>query len=316
MNMLRDKKFRILYIPENQSEMRELMVSRNRLIFAGAALFGFLFISMTGLGMLFSKYTGDERLSDLSSENRILKEQMSDIGNRMRVMDEQIKMIRAKDSELRVVADLPDVDMVLRDAGIGGSDFEISYNPDMVSGDANELVKTNLQNLEKLESKLKLELQSYADLQSQITANAGKLQYMPSINPLKRGRITDRFGVRKSFRSFVPHTGLDIAARWGTPVYATADGVVEGVTWRGGYGKSIIVDHGNGFKTLYGHLSSYKVKTGERVKRNQKIAEVGSTGLSTGPHLHYEVRVNNIPQNPELFIFFDMVDYLEMQGNF
>lgn len=125
--------------------------------------------------------------------------------------------------------------------------------------------------------------------------------------------MTDRFGVRKSFRSWKAHTGLDIAARWGTPVYVTADGVVESVTWRGGYGKSIIVDHGNGVKTLYGHLSAYQVRNGQKVKRNQKIAEVGSTGLSTGPHLHYEVRVNEICQNPELYIFFDMISYLEVK---
>ncbi|HNO09630.1 MAG TPA: M23 family metallopeptidase [bacterium] len=313
MKWFTDKRFRLLYVPENQSGMRELMVSRNRLTLFLAALVSFLFISMSILGFLFSNYSGDERLAELNAENRILKDQLSDIGGRMKVIDEQLKLIRTKDSELRVIADLPDINMLLKDAGIGGSDLEIDYNPDLLSDDADALVRKNLENLEKLESNIKLELQSYAELHENISANAAKLVYLPSINPIKRGRITDRFGVRKSFRSFIPHTGLDIAARWGTPVYVTADGVVEGVTWRGGYGKSIIVDHGNGIKTLYGHLSSYKVKNGERVKRNQKIAEVGSTGLSTGPHLHYEVRINNVPQNPELFIFFDMVDYLEMQ---
>jgi murein DD-endopeptidase MepM/ murein hydrolase activator NlpD len=310
---MKDKKFRLLYFPDNQSEMREIQVSRNRLLVMGISLICFLFVTMTGLGILFSTYTGDERLSTLSTENQILKNQISEMSDRMTVINKDIEKIRAKDSELRLVSNLPDVEEMLKDAGIGGSDFQIDYNPDLISGDADELIRTNLTNLEKLETSMKLELQSYADLQNQITTNVKHLSFIPSICPLKTGRVTDRFGARQAFRSWKAHTGLDIAARWGTPVYVTADGVVESVTWRSGYGKSIIVDHGNGVKTLYGHLSAYKVRTGQKVKRNDKIAEVGSTGLSTGPHLHYEVRVNEICQNPELYIFFDMVNYLEVK---
>jgi murein DD-endopeptidase MepM/ murein hydrolase activator NlpD len=310
---MKDKKFRLLYFPENRSEMREVIVSRYRLMMIGISLICFLFITMTGLGVLFSTYTGDERLTALSSENQILKTQISDMNERMAAVSKDIERIRAKDSELRLVSNLPDVEEMLKDAGIGGSDFKIDYNSDLVSGEADELIHRNLANLEKLETSMKLELQSYADLQNQISTNVKRLSFIPSICPLKTGRVTDRFGARQAFRSWKAHTGLDIAARWGTPVYVTADGVVESVTWRSGYGKSIIVDHGNGFKTLYGHLSAYKCRTGQKVRRNDKIAEVGSTGLSTGPHLHYEVRVNNICQNPELYIFFDMVNYLDVK---
>lgn len=310
---MKDRKFRLLYFPESQSEMREIMISRNRLIFMGAGVICFLFITMTGLGVLFSTYTGDERLTKLNTENNILKDQISLMGRRVKNIENEINTIRTKDSELRLVSNLPDVEDMLKDAGIGGSDFQIDYNPDLVSSDADELIRSNLKNLDKLEASLNLEMQSYSELQNQINARSNKLNYIPSICPIKKGRVTDRFGVRKSFRSWKAHTGLDIAARWGTPVYVTADGIVETATWRGGYGKSIIVDHGNGVKTLYGHLSSYHVRNGQKVKRNQKIAEVGSTGLSTGPHLHYEVRVNEICQNPELYIFFDMISYLEVK---
>lgn len=310
---MKDKKFRLLYFPESQSEMREIMISRNRLIFMAVAAVCFLFVAMTGLGVLFSTYTGDERLAQLNAENQILKHQISSMGSRVNNIESEISMLRTKDSELRLVSNLPDVEDMLKDAGIGGSEFQIDYNPDLISADADELIKSNLKNLDKLEASLNLEMQSYAELQNQINSRLNQLNYIPSICPIKKGRVTDRFGVRKSFRSWKAHTGLDIAARWGTPVYVTADGVVESVTWRGGYGKSIIVDHGNGVKTLYGHLSSYQVRNGQKVKRNQKIAEVGSTGLSTGPHLHYEVRVNEICQNPELYIFFDMISYLEVK---
>lgn len=311
--MLKEKKFRLLYFPESQSEMREIMISRNRLFFMGTGVICFLFITMTGLGILFSTYTGDERLAELNTENDILKEQISTMGLRVKNIENEITAIRHKDSELRLVSNLPDVEDMLKDAGIGGSDFQIDYNPDLISSNADELIRNNLKNLDKLEASLNLEKQSYSELQNQINSRFNQLNYIPSICPIKKGRVTDRFGVRKSFRSWKAHTGLDIASRWGTPVYVTADGVVETATWRGGYGKSIIVDHGNGVKTLYGHLSAYQVRNGQKVKRNQKIAEVGSTGLSTGPHLHYEVRVNEICQNPELYIFFDMINYLEVK---
>lgn len=310
---MKDKKFRLLYFPESQSDMREIIISRNRLIFMAIAVICFLFVAMTGLGVLFSTYTGDERLAQLNTENQILKHQISAMGSRVKNIEMEINTIRTKDSELRLVSNLPDVEDMLKDAGIGGSEFQIDYNPDLISADADELIRSNLKNLDKLEASLNLEMQSYAELQNQINSRLSQLNYIPSICPIKKGRVTDRFGVRKSFRSWKAHTGLDIAARWGTPVYVTADGVVESVTWRGGYGKSIIVDHGNGVKTLYGHLSAYQVRNGQKVKRNQKIAEVGSTGLSTGPHLHYEVRVNEICQNPELYIFFDMISYLEVK---
>ena len=309
----KDKKYRLLYFPENQSEMREVILSRNRVVILMSVVVSFLFITMTALGILFSTYTGDERLAKLNTENMLLKDQLVTMRDRIKSVENQIGDLRARDAELRVVANLPSVEDVLRDGGIGGSDFKISYNPDLLGTDAEDLVRTNLENLEKLETGITLELQSYHELNEEVNANAGKLSFIPSICPMKTGRVTDRFGARKSFRGWKAHTGLDIAARWGTPVYSTADGTVESVTWRGGYGKSIIIDHGNGVKTLYGHLSVYHVRNGQKVKRNQKIAEVGSTGLSTGPHLHYEVRVNDICQNPELYIFFDMVNYLEVR---
>lgn len=311
---MKDRRFRLLYLPENQSEMREFFISRNRMVFFGVAVLGLLLILTTVIGVLFSSYTGDERLAALQAENQILKGQVSETTDRIRDLMKQVDIIRERDSELRLVNNLPEVEEILKDAGIGGSDLGFRYNPDLLSAESEDLVRTNLENLDKLESSIKLEMQSYADLTEKINSRASKLSYIPSICPIKKGgRVTDRFGVRRSFRGWKAHTGLDIAARWGTPVYATADGVVESVTWRGGYGKTVIIDHGGGVKTLYGHLSAYNVRRGDKVNRNDKIAEVGSTGLSTGPHLHYEVRVNSVVQNPELYIFFDMVDYLEVR---
>ncbi len=306
----KDRKFRILYLPENQSEMREYILSRNRIWFFSGVLIAILFIMMSVIGIVFSEYSRDERLSALRNENKVLKQQLAHMETRIVNAEEQLHGLHRKDSELRLVSNLPDVEQILRDAGVGGSVSEFSYNPDLLSSDAEVLIESNLKNLDKLETAINLEMQSYATLNAQIQSNLQRLNYIPSVSPMRTGRITDRFGTRRGFRGWKSHTGLDIASRWGTPVYATADGTVESTAWRSGYGKSIIINHGNGFKTLYGHLSAYSVRRGQTVKRNQAIGKVGSTGLSTGPHLHYEVRYNDIVQNPELYIFFDMVDQL------
>ncbi len=120
--------------------------------------------------------------------------------------------------------------------------------------------------------------------------SSGKLQW-----PTTRRRITQYYTWR--------HTGVDIADPVGTPIYAGEDGIVETAGWnRGGYGYYIIIDHGNGLKTLYGHNSKLLVSAGERVTRGQQISNMGSTGRSTGPHLHFEVRLNGKRVNPLNYI--------------
>jgi murein DD-endopeptidase MepM/ murein hydrolase activator NlpD len=98
------------------------------------------------------------------------------------------------------------------------------------------------------------------------------------------------------------HTGVDISAPMGTGVKATADGIVIHANWYFGYGRCVIVDHGNGYQTLYGHLSSVDVIEGQEIRQNEVVGRVGNSGHSTGPHLHYEVRVHSTPVNPYRFL--------------
>jgi murein DD-endopeptidase MepM/ murein hydrolase activator NlpD len=129
-------------------------------------------------------------------------------------------------------------------------------------------------------------------------------QVTPSMRPLDGGWISSPFGFRESpFTSEHEfHSGVDIAAHKGTPVKATANGTVSFVGYKGSYGKAVSINHGFGIVTRYGHLSSFHVKKGQKVLRGDVIGEVGSTGRSTGPHLHYEVRLNDIPVNPEKYM--------------
>ncbi len=121
------------------------------------------------------------------------------------------------------------------------------------------------------------------------------------INPIS-GTITSRFGARSSRRSSV-HTGLDIAASTGTPISATASGTVTYAGVKGAYGNFIVISHENGVQTYYAHCSSINVSVGQKVNQGDMIGRVGSTGNSTGPHLHLEVRVNGVAQNPQNYVY-------------
>ena len=121
------------------------------------------------------------------------------------------------------------------------------------------------------------------------------------IKPIN-GTISSRFGARSSIRSSV-HTGLDIAASKGTPIKAAAGGTVIYSGWKGSLGKLVVIDHGNGVETYYAHCNSLVASKGETVSQGQVIAYVGSTGNSTGPHLHLEIRVNGVAKNPQNYLY-------------
>jgi murein DD-endopeptidase MepM/ murein hydrolase activator NlpD len=133
---------------------------------------------------------------------------------------------------------------------------------------------------------------------------------IPSQRPVRDIVFSSAFGVRSDpFRgSAAMHSGIDLAGPLGTPVYATADGVVGRAGWASGYGNLVELEHGKGIETRYGHLSKILVRVGQRVKRGDLIAKMGSTGRSTGSHLHYEVRLDGRAVNPLPFL--QSADYL------
>ena len=123
-----------------------------------------------------------------------------------------------------------------------------------------------------------------------------------SLIPPVSGRISSRFGVRSSIRSSA-HTGLDIATSKGTPIAAAAEGIVSFAGWKGAYGNLIVITHADGVQTYYGHCNSIYVSDGDYVDQGEIIGEVGSTGNSTGPHLHLEVRVDGVAYNPQNYLY-------------
>lgn len=185
--------------------------------------------------------------------------------------------------------------------GVGGG-----IDTDELSSIIQETEETMLQKIDHL-AKLKEAALNQEELSQRLMEffqdQKTLLASTPSIWPVK-GWVTSGFGMRKSpfTGRKTMHAGIDIATRTGTPIAAPADGVVSFSGRKGSFGKVLVIDHGYGYNTFYGHCSSLKKKVGERVKRGDVIAYVGNTGRSTGPHLHYEVRVNGVPTNPTKYI--------------
>ncbi len=175
------------------------------------------------------------------------------------------------------------------------------------TGQGGPVVQPDLNQLNNLVKELKASAvareQSLENLKSALTEKNERLAATPSIWPTN-GEVTSRFGWRSSPWGWGSdwHPGIDIANDTGTPIVAAADGTVVGNSWTGGYGKMVEINHGNGIVTIYGHTSEIIVAVGQPVKKGQTIAYMGSTGLSTGSHLHYEVRVNGTAVNPSSFL--------------
>lgn len=148
-------------------------------------------------------------------------------------------------------------------------------------------------------------IEKYKQTITELEETNNELRHIPTAWPTNSSKITSEFGVRTDPFNYSSafHTGIDIEGNRGAPVYAGADGIVVLAEYYGGYGNAIIIRHSNTHKTLYGHLSKIKVQVGDQVKKGEMIGLVGSTGRSTGPHLHYEVLKNGVPIDPSPFMY-------------
>lgn len=172
----------------------------------------------------------------------------------------------------------------------------------------NELANT----LNNLDARINYQFKSYDDIAKLIKNQGEKLASIPAIQPVSNrdlDRIASGFGMRIDPVYGTPkmHKGLDFTAPQGTPIYATGNGTVKEAGFsEGGYGNHVVINHGYGYETLYGHMVRVKVRMGQKVKRGELIGWVGSTGKSTGPHCHYEVHVNGNEVDPVYFFFNDL----------
>ena len=174
-----------------------------------------------------------------------------------------------------------------------------------------ELVKSMRDQLNNLSLRLNFQGKSYDDIEDLVKNKEKLLLAIPAIQPVSNknlNRIASGFGNRIDpvYKVHKFHAGLDFTAPIGTPIYATADGVVREAAFNGGYGNHVIINHGYSYETLYGHMSRIKAKQGQTVKRGEVIGYVGNSGKSTGPHCHYEVHRKGIPVDPIYYFYNDL----------
>ena len=195
-----------------------------------------------------------------------------------------------------------------RELGTGGNQKKYAAMLDMAHGD---LVVEISKKLDVLEKRIVAQSMSFDSVVSMAKSKEKLLQSIPSIQPISNAeltRIASGYGFRMHpiYKIMKMHTGIDFTADIGTPIFATGDAVVDKAEVMSGYGQIVILDHGFGYKTRYAHVSQYKCKPGDKVKRGDIIALVGNTGASVGPHLHYEVFYKGNHVNPVNFFFNDL----------
>jgi len=257
--------------------------------------------------------------SEFDRTEKELEVMLKDISFANEVMD----AIEGRDEDLyRQALHAKSFPEELRMMGAGGSD-KYAYLSDLPNS---ELLIATKNEIDKLERRLNAQSMSFTELMKLAKEKEKMLSHIPAIQPvrnseLKRGISGFGWRIDPHYRTRHMHTGIDFTAARGTEIYVTGDGYVEDIeNKRWGYGKSIIVNHGFGYKTRYAHLSKFEVKKGQKLKRGELIGLIGSTGKSTGPHLHYEVVKDGVKINPIGFFHSDLTpeqyeQLLEMSEN-
>lgn len=299
----KDEKLSVLVFKENDYSgvyQKKVALSSLKMFFLSITLF--VTVSFASFYFLYVFYSERIEMLAFSKENKHLKEDIERYSKKVEEINEKIAYLEQLESKVR--------DLSLASLGsdralsIGGKEVDTIKDLSAVSKRKEKQYFDNLnETLIELSMKLEEKEESLSELIDLLEEQKLLTLSTPSILPVN-GWISSKFGYRISpfTKERVFHEGVDIAARYGTPVRATAKGIVIFAGYKAAYGKMVTIDHGFGFVTRYGHNSKLLVKPGDKVEKGDVIALVGSTGMSTGPHSHYEVLVNGIPVNPLKFV--------------
>lgn len=239
--------------------------------------------------------------SQLQAQYNVLSKQLDDA---LEIMSD----LQQRDDNLyRVILQSEPISEYVRQAGYGGTN-RYEHLEEMANA---KLVINTTQKLDLLKRQLYIQSKSYDEVVQLCKQNDERLQCIPAIQPVSNKDLKQTasgYGLRIDpiYKTHKFHSGMDFSANTGTPVYATGNGTVVSSGWESGYGLTIEIDHGFGYRTRYAHLSATQVRKGQKVTRGEVIGKVGSTGKSTGPHLHYEVVAKGRKVNPVNYYFMDL----------
>lgn len=257
---------------------------------------------------LFLTFFPSPREKQLLREKTSLESQLEVLNNQVDQMQVVMTDLQQRDDHLyRVLFGAEPIPLSVRQ----GAQRKIDYYEQLAQMTNSELAADLALKVDLLEKEIYVQAKSYDEVAQMAKEQEIRMENIPAIQPVMNKdlkRVASGYGMRIDpvyhVRKF--HQGMDFTAPTGTEVFATGNAKVDFAGWKQGYGNTVILDHGYGYKTLYAHLYKILVRKGQKVRRSDIIALVGNTGKSTGPHLHYEVRLNNKPVDPRNYYFYDL----------
>lgn len=294
--------FSILLVPSGGGRHRQFEVSP-KLILSWA---GLLVVLLAATFFFFSGGAHRMQARQLAAKNRAMAEELAGIRRQVASLEGAVEDLSEQNAQARAVAGLESVDAEVLQAGVGGPGTITPRSHPLWGLDSlysKEAFATSF-DLTALQRRVRLLGTSLAEAADSLSRHRDWLESFPSILPA-RGFISSRFSSSRMHPVHhlpLPHQGMDISAPAGSPIVATANGRVTFTGRRSGYGLTVLVEHGFGYETLYGHASQILVRAGQEVERGEVIALVGMTGITTAPHVHYEVRQNGNPIDPHRFV--------------
>ncbi len=293
------KKLTFMLIPHSMGISRQVRIPVAVIYLAIGGVLLLVFASFYLSAQFFADKVDAQELTRLRTENESLRGQYERIQSDLTLVEQRYDQLVEKEVKIRALFGLPEIDVEVRQLGVGGP---AAPQLAIMSETRREAVVTD-HRIDRLLTLSTYELGKYGEVEEELRRLKDRLDHTPSIWPTQ-GWLSRGYGMK--FDPFTGlkqmHRGLDIAGPTGTRIVASGDGRVKYVGVNGGMGKTVIIDHGYGFETYYAHLSDYKVKRGQKVKRGEVIGLMGSTGYSTGPHLHYEIQRNGKNLDPRGFI--------------
>ncbi|MFS8615783.1 MAG: M23 family metallopeptidase [Solitalea sp.] len=278
--------------------------------FAAVAVFSAIIISIA------YSYLDSPKEKRLKREISQLELQYDILQSRMQQMEVVLNDLQDRDNNIyRVVFEAEPIPLEVRQAGFGG----VNRHKHLENYDYAKLMTSTTEKLEQLSRQLYVQSKSYDFLVNAARDKHEMLASVPAIQPISNKelkRAASGYGMRihPIYKTKKMHYGMDFTAPRGTEIYATGDGVIRKAEADRGFGNHVVIQHGFGYESLYGHMSKILVKPGQKVKRGQVIGLVGNSGSSTAPHVHYEVHKNGKPVNPVHFYFNDLTpeEYQQM----
>lgn len=296
------RRWTILLVPQGSGPSRAVELSWGAVKLGGAVLVVLAVAAVLLGSATMSRRVDLSRTARLEDENARLAQELGELHARLTTLSDTISRISKRDGKIRLLANLEPIDPQVQAAGIGGP-----AAPPSPGSLATPLLRKAADvrvDVNALIRRADLLASSFSAAEDSLAAHSQRLAATPSIMPTQ-GWLSSAFSAMREhpiLHVARPHEGIDVSAPMGTPIEAPAAGVVRSTGWEAGYGNTIEIDHGFGIVTRFAHTSRILVHQGEHVQRGQRIALVGNTGLTTGPHLHYEVHVNGKPVDPLRYV--------------